>query len=291
MDFKKYQHIVSLGDPACEGILNGDVYVFSKLDGCNVGIYLDSDDDIKVNSRNRVLSREDDHFGVCKYVLENDCFKKYFELHPNHRLFGEWLVPHTIKGYHDTAWNKLYIFDVMLENESGCSRYLDFDEYIGDVIDCGLNYIPCIRILFNPTIEKIKAMAEKCTYLMKNNLPGEGVVIKNYNYTNPYGRVVWAKYVLPKTFTNSSPEKQIECIEQQIITKFLTPELIQKEHNKFILEHSWSPELIPQFLGVMWNTFFSEEMFNAVKKFHEPTINFKTLHSLAVKQIKSVIRI
>ena len=40
MEFKKYQHIEKLGTMATEGILNGKVYLFSKLDGMgeNCGI-------------------------------------------------------------------------------------------------------------------------------------------------------------------------------------------------------------------------------------------------------------
>ena len=92
MEFQKYQHIERLGTDEVEGILNGKVYVFSKLDGSNCGLFMDNSGNIRVNSRNRLLSIDNDNAGSCAYVLENDKYKNYLEKHPSHRLFGEWLV-------------------------------------------------------------------------------------------------------------------------------------------------------------------------------------------------------
>lgn len=40
MKFEKYQHVERLGTVAVEGILDGIVYVYPKLDGTNTSVYL-----------------------------------------------------------------------------------------------------------------------------------------------------------------------------------------------------------------------------------------------------------
>ena len=57
MKFEKYQHVERLGTDETDGILNGDVYIFSKLDGTNTSIYLNDKGRREVLSawRNRKL--------------------------------------------------------------------------------------------------------------------------------------------------------------------------------------------------------------------------------------------
>lgn len=140
MQFKKYQHIERLGTPATEGILNGTVYIFDKLDGTNTSVYLNDNGEIEVASRSRALTAGiDDNHGVRAYILSNDCFKKYFEEYPNRRLYGEWLVPHTVRNYEDYAWKEFYVFDVM-----DGDRYLSYDEYAFECVPYGIRVIPPI---------------------------------------------------------------------------------------------------------------------------------------------------
>ena len=294
MEFKKYQHIEKLGSVATEGILNGKVYIFSKLDGTNTGVYFGADGKIKVNSRNRVLSLGDDNARVCAHIQNDERFKKYFAAHPNHRLFGEWLVKHTIRDYCDDAWRKLYIFDVIEEDEEGNEKYLPMEKYIGDLIDCGIDFIPCIAVLENPTEEEVLKFQTECKFLMKDGKSGEGIVIKNYDFVNKFGNVVWAKIV--RKFVNAGQPVQktilnnpADCVENQIVEKFLTPELIEKEFSKIVFDHDgWQTKFIEQLIGVTWHTFITEEIFDAIKKFHNPKIDFALLNKLAVQKIKTV---
>lgn len=69
MQFQKYQHIERLGTQATEGILDGTVYVFSKLDGTNTSVYLTDSGEVEVASRNRVLTDGEDNHGVRKAIL------------------------------------------------------------------------------------------------------------------------------------------------------------------------------------------------------------------------------
>ena len=291
MEFKKYQHIEKLGSVATEGILNGKVYLFSKLDGTNTGVYLGADGKIKVNSRNRVLSLGDDNAGVCATLHNDERFKKYFAAHPNHRLFGEWLVKHTICDYYDDAWRKLYIFDVIEEDAEGNEKYLPIEDYISDLIGCGIDFIPCLAVLENPTVEEVETWLDQCKFLMKDGKSGEGIVIKNYDFVNQFGHVVWAKIVRKIAKACQSMHKPIlnsfDVVESQIVEKFLTAELVEKEFSKIVSENGgWQSKLIGKLLGVVWYTFITEEIFNALKKFHNPKIDFSLLNKLAVQRIK-----
>ena len=284
MKFEKYQHVERLGTDATEGILDGMVYVFPKIDGTNTSVYLNDAGEVEVASRNRVLNIHDDNQGVCNYVLSQPKFKAYLERHPNHRLFGEWLVPHTVRGYRDDAWRKLYIFDVM-DGE----RYLTYDEYYDDLLNAEIKIVKCIDCLMKPTPERIQSYLDHCTFLMQDGLLGEGIVIKRYDFVNRFGRTVWAKLVRPVVKVASRIQRPLssDAVEPQIIEKFLTPELVEKEFSKLAAD-GWNSKLIPKLLGVVWHVFITEETINFLRKFHNPKVDFGLLNRLAVEKIKTV---
>lgn len=284
MKFEKYQHVERFGTDATDGILDGMVYVFPKLDGTNTSVYLNDAGEVEVASRNRVLNIHDDNHGVCNYVLSQPKFKAYLERHPNHRLFSEWLVPHTVRGYRDDAWRKLYIFDVM-DGE----RYLTYDEYYDDLLNAGIKIVKCIDCLLKPTPELFQSYLGRCTFLMKDGQLGEGIVIKRYDFVNRFGRTVWAKLVRPVVKVASKIQRPLtsDAVEPQIIEKFLTPELVEKEFSKLAAD-GWNSKLIPKLLGVVWHAFITEETFNFLRKFHNPKVDFGLLNRLAVEKTKTV---
>ena len=101
MEFKKYQHIERFGNGEVQGIELGKTLIFPKLDGTNASVWMDSEGNVKAGSRNRELSYEKDNAGFYKFVLENENIKAYLEKHPTHRLYGEFLVPHSLRTYRE----------------------------------------------------------------------------------------------------------------------------------------------------------------------------------------------
>ena len=191
MEFKKYQHIEKLGSSEVEGILQGEVNVFYKIDGTNSCIWKDGND-IKFGSRNRELSDQLDNAGF-KHEISNNKeimsdLNKFFELYPNYIIYGEWLVPHTLKTYNDNAWKKLYVFDIY-DTEHEC--YVPFEEYsqLFENMFQNINYIPLLAKLQNPTIDELKECLQKTGLFLVTTGLGEGIVIKNYYYRNKYGRM------------------------------------------------------------------------------------------------------
>lgn len=99
MEFKKYQHVTRLGASGTEGILEGIVYIQPKIDGTNSSVWLNDDGTIGCGSRRRKLSEFEDNQGFYRRFNNSENIKKYLEKHPTHRLFGEFLKPHSLRTY------------------------------------------------------------------------------------------------------------------------------------------------------------------------------------------------
>jgi len=298
MQFRKYQHIERYGTDEVEGIEDGICVVFPKIDGTNSSVWLGDDGEIKAGSRRRELTLEKDNHGFYAYVLQDERLKNYLKKHPSHRLYGEFLVPHTLKTYRDDAWRKFYIFDVVEEYEDGSFRYLPYNEYKPLLEEFGLDYIPPIAILKNPTYENFIKLLDKTDFLIKDGAgPGEGIVIKNYDYRNKYGRQIWAKIVrseFKEKFHKimGAPEvKTKKVVEERIIDDFVTEAFIEKEYAKIVNEKGgWRSEYVPMFFNKLFYTLIKEEMWNIVKKYKRPKIDFRRLYVMITLKVKEVKR-
>ncbi len=298
MEFNRYMHIERVGTDEVENIEFGLCYIFYKIDGTNGSVWLDNGV-IKAGSRNRELTLEKDNAEFYKSILRDERIKAYLQNHPSHRLYGEWLVPHSIKTYRKDAWKKFYIFDIALHKEDGTEEFLPYEIYKPLIEEFGLEYVPPLAILKNPTEESLIRCLDKTGQFLvedgKGN--GEGIVIKNYDFYNKYGRQTWAKIV-----SNEFKEKhakamgasivnQQEIIEEKIIDKYCTEAFIEKEYQKLVEEHQgWKSKYIPELLNKVYYEFINEEIWHIIKEFKNPKINFKTLNAMLIQKIKEVKR-
>ncbi|MCR1959877.1 hypothetical protein CWE04_11360 [Thomasclavelia cocleata] len=299
MEFKKYQHIARLGTSETEGILNGKVFIQPKIDGTNASIWLNDDGTLGCGSRRRELTLFQDNQGFYNHYNKNENITNYLREHPNHRLFGEFLKPHSLKTYNDDAWDKFYVFDVC-EDLGEDIRYLSFEEYSPLLDKYKIDYIPVINILENPTIDQIVKELNSNTYLIKEGMGyGEGIVIKNYQYVNKYGRKTWAKAIHSEYLNNSGKKSKAQLnedttsIETKISKKYVTEALVEKEYQKIINGDNFDPindrkRLIPCLLSVLYHTIIDEEIWNIVQDYKKPTINFKVLQAEITNQIKLI---
>lgn len=295
MKFKEYQHIERLGTTVTEDIEFGTCYIFYKIDGTNGQVYLDDKGNIKAGGRRRELTLDKDNAGFYKYVLQNENIKKYLAKHPNHRLYGEWLVPHSLKTYRQSAWRKFYIFDVCYEGEDNIEYYLNYNTYKEFLDEFDLDYIPPLAILKNPTIESFINCLEKTgQFLVEDGKgAGEGIVIKNYEFCNKYGNIVWAKIIRNEFKEKHAKEmgptivNQAKSTEELIVNKYCTESFIEKEYAKLVLENDgWSSKYIPILLNTIYRELIKEEIYNILMDFKNPAINFKILYALVVQKIK-----
>lgn len=287
MEFKKYQHVERFGTTEVEGIDLGKCYVFPKLDGTNGSIWKD-EKGIQAGSRNRHLSLDNDNAGFYSWVLNNKNLELFFNTYPNLRLYGEFLVPHTLKTYNDNSWRNFYVFDVM-EGEN----YLEYDTYSKILDEFSIEYIPPICIVSNPSYERLLNQLEKNSYLIKDGSGvGEGIVIKNYSFRNKFNRVVWAKIVRNEFKANHQKVqpteiKEAKIIEEEIAKKYVTEVLINKEYSKITIENNgWSSKYIPRLLQTIFYCLVKEEIWNIVKDFKNPKIDFGRLNHFTIQQIK-----
>lgn len=313
MSYKSYMHIERFGNDEVDGIEIGDCYIFPKIDGTNSSVWLDEVYAPEVSvlfnaiigkegktyklcagSRKRELTLEADNANFYSDIMKDqniiDFLKEYWML----RLYGEWLVPHSLKTYRKETWRKFYVFDI---EDIESNKLLTYEQYKPILDMYAIDYIPCQAIIKNPTYENLLRECENNTFLIEDGKGvGEGIVLKNYEYKNKYDRQIWAKIV-----TNEFKEKHVKemrtkkiqgtkMIEDEIVEKYLTEEMIEKTFQKILndIDDKWSSKMIPRLLHTVWHDFIIEEIWDIIKKFKNPKIDFKTLQTFANMKVKQV---
>lgn len=301
MEFKKYMSLKRLGRTEVNGIDIGRCFIFPKIDGTNAQCWLGKDGVLYAGSRNRLLEEEadKDNAGFCKWARSQENLKRFFNDNPKLRLYGEFLVPHSVRTYREDAWRKLYVFDVYNDETD---KFIPYEEYADLLNKYEIEYIPPLAIINNPSEDQLlHVMKEDNTYLIEDGKGvGEGIVIKNYDYTNRFGQVIWAKMVtneFKETHKKVMGVNEINkpIIEESIINELCTESFIEKEYNKILLMlenkgETFSNKHIPTLLHIIYSEFVQEEIMEAVKRFKSPTINFKRLQGLCFYKIKSTLK-
>lgn len=288
MGFEKYQHVERFGTIETEGIEIGMCFIFPKLDGTCSTLWWDNG--LHAGSRNRELSLENDNAGFFRWALEQKMFTDFFSEYPDLRLYGEFLVPHTLKTYKESAWRNFYVFDVINGYD-----YLPYDNYSKILDPFGIEYIPPICKIENPQYDKLVEQLEKNVYLIEDGKgTGEGIVIKNYDYRNRYGRVTWAKIVKNEFKEKHSrisvtEVKEKKAVEEEIVNKFVTKSLVEKEFAKIESEDGWNSKMIPRLLNTVYYCLVKEECWNFVKDFKNPTIDFRKLLLFTNNKVKELM--
>jgi len=293
MEFMKYMHVERYGNDEVQGIELGECYIFPKIDGTNGSLWLDGGL-LCGGSRNRELSLDNDNQGFLVSAIEHGTAYAFLSKYPHLRLFGEWLVPHSFKKYRDDAWRKFYVFDVSDETEG---TYIHYKQYTPLLDEFNILYIPAMTITKNATYDGLlKAMQENVFLVQEGEGCGEGIVIKNYDYRNKYGRITWAKLV-----TNTFKEKHSremgpqvmackQMVEQEIADTYVTKHLVDKVYSKIANEmEGWNSKYIPRLLQTVYYDLINEEIWNIVKKMKNPTINFRTLNTITTMKIKQLL--
>lgn len=295
MEFKKYQHLERFGTTEVLNIEQGKIYVFPKIDGTNASVWMDYPI-LKSGSRNRELSLGSDNAGFHAWASSQDNLIKFFYGYPNLRLYGEWLVPHSLKTYRDDAWRKFYVFDVCRDLEDGEVEYLPFEEYEPLLKQFDIDYIPPMAIVNNCTYEKLIELLATNTFLVKDGAgAGEGIVIKNYQFKNKYGRTTWAKIVTSEFREKHTKEMGASYVdmkppvEQEIVDAFITTAMVDKVYDKIsVANYGWTSRYIPQLLNTVYYDLVREEGWNFIKKFKNPTINYSILQHATFNKVKKI---
>ena len=293
MQYKSYQHIEKLGNKEVEGILKGKCSIQPKIDGTNGVVWLGDDGIIHAGSRRRDLTLDNDNAGFYNTVIKDDNIRKYLLDHKDHYLYGEWLVPHTIRYYHPESWKHFYVFDIFSYDRG----YIPYDEYSKELDKYGISYIPEIISIDNPTMEDLTKYLKETKYLIPEDKMSEGIIIKNYEYRNQYGRCTYAKIVAEEFFNTKSllrmknHEAKDKTSEKDIVTTMLSEPLIRKEFAKIKLAYpdARRQELIGRTLNTIFHVFIHEELLDYIEK-KKPLINFYYLKKECDERIKEVLK-
>jgi hypothetical protein len=289
MQFLKYPHIERFGNSEVSDIEFGDCYVFPKIDGTNASLWIGDDGQLCAGSRNRELSLDNDNAGFMNWAIKDEKIKKHFEANPKTRLYGEWLVPHSLKTYRNDAWRKFYVFDVMYKDE-----FMSYDMYKSTLDYLGIDYIAPLAIIKNGTYEQFIDQLAKNVFLIEDGKgAGEGIVLKRYGYVNKFGRTTWAKIVTSEFKEKHAKEmggsiiQGRKMIEEEICDKYITQALVDKEFAKINNECGWSSKLIPRLLNVVFYSLIKEDAWDFIKDHNFPQIDFKRLRFFANHFVKA----
>lgn len=294
--FVKYMHLERYGNEEVDGIEQGTTYVFPKLDGTNAQVWLNEDGTIGAGSRNRTLSIENDNAGFMNWAVEQKGLIEFFKSYPDLTLYGEWLVPHSLKTYRDDAWRKFYIFDVYNRRTE---QFFSYDTMKQILDEYELDYLAPIAIIKNGNREHYEKCLDKNVFLIKDGMGvGEGIVIKNYEWQNKFGNTVWAKMI-----TNNFKEihhKEMgapiiggETLEEKIVNDYVDAHLIGKVVAKIQLDNGddiFENKDIPRLLQTVFYDLVNEELWNIIKKHKNPKIDFAYLQRLTITKIKETRR-
>jgi len=310
--FRKYDHLERLGHRNTRGIEMGLVHVFPKLDGTNASVWFDGDSNLCA-SRRRILSLDDDNAGFYAWVNSDEekarALRNLVRDYPNWIVYGEWMIPHTLKTYREEVWRRFWIFDVY-DRELG--TYVPYETYEVLLVQYGQDVIEPLCTIQDPSEDQMKAQVETNSYLIAEGAGlGEGVVLKNYAWRQhgcPWAKVVRNvfKEEARRAFGHAKKQGEFQ-VEVAIAEEFVTPELVGKTRAKVALdvandlgvdtsEPNWQHHVeaenrnrvIPQLLGRVFHLLVDEEMWAILKKHKNCTINFKTLQGRVTLAVKAL---
>ncbi len=279
--FLKYPKIHRLGKEEVEGILEfGEVTIQEKIDGANTSIWLDEEGTLHTGSRNRELGEESFN-GFIEYVKNHKGISELLAQFPNYRLYGEWLVRHTI-SYKETAYKQFYLFDVYIQDIG----FLPQDIVEGLAKRYEINY-PKIFKKGKLTEEEIREFVG----LSDIGDKGEGVVIKNPEFLNKFGDFSYAKVVTEKfkednALTFGGNNKHSDSYwEMYVVNKYCTLARVQKIMNKIQPEvnERLDKQHTSRVAMTAYHDLITEECWDIASKVGD--INFKKLKGLATRKL------
>lgn len=276
--FRKYEKIHRFGKEETDGILNGIVTVQEKLDGANTSIWME-EGAIHMGSRNNDITGKGFN-GFPEYVYGHQGIQNFFTDHPTWRLYGEWLVRHTL-SYPELAYKKFYLFDI----HDG-EKFLSASEVAKIASGYGIEKVHEFGVFENPTLEQLKEFVGKS--VVGEN--GEGIVIKREDFINPFGERVCAKIVTESfkedngvTFGGNNKFSDTYW-EMWIVNKYITLARIEKVMNKLqpTIDKRLDMEHCPRIAQTVYHDMLTEEIWDIQSKAGK--IDFNSLKRISTKK-------
>lgn len=248
MNHKKFMDIERIKEVNVGGFEKGDfVIIQEKIDGANAAIRYDCESDCVVaQSRKNILSIGNNLRGMYEWSQTIDKDKVREILGDNLVLFGEWLVPHTVK-YPTEKYNQFYAYDIY---DTETEKYLPQDVVEEKAKKLGLNFVP---VFYKGEFQSW----EHClSFVGKTEMcgeMGEGIVVKNQSKLNdPNGRTPFYIKIVSEKFQEThehhakivSPEQlkaqeENKALCESIVTEARVTKILHKLVDEGILPENW----------------------------------------------------
>lgn len=242
-ELKKYTDIIRYGRSDTEDVLKvGDyITITEKIDGANSSFRKDEGNPLGITmySRNTILDESNTLRGFYNWCLEK--IKPIKEkLNNNYIYYGEWLCQHKCV-YKKEMYKNFYLFSIW-NVEKG--KY-ESDKIVKlEAERLGLTTVPYFYEGKFISFEHLQQFIGK-SQLTEVPDTGEGIVVKNVNYINKYGKQCFVKLVtekfaeIKKQRPPKNPQKRELAIKLETV---LTEARVEKILYKLIDENIFKKE-------------------------------------------------
>lgn len=235
MEQKKYQDITRLGHKSTLGVLGeGDhIIIQEKIDGANASFRRDGDL-IRAYSRNNELSLSNNLGGFWQWTQTLDVN----QLVEGAIYFGEFTNPHKVK--YPEHLKQFFLFDIY---DTDTERYIAFKFVESEAKRLNLNLVPVFYEGEYKGFDHLMSFVgqTKLGGVMGDIEGGEGIVVKNVDYTDRFGNQKFVKLVTDK-FREVQSQKapkdpKIELTQEQVfVDQTVTEARVEKFLHKFVDE-------------------------------------------------------
>ena len=152
----------------------------------------------------------------------------------------------------------------------------------------------------NPTVDDLEALLAKNNYLTVNDNVGEGIVIKNYNFKNCYGRITWGKLINAdfKNVKDKTHKKNKELkedaesnIEYLLLKKYVNTDFLNKETNKYEENNNVIFQMrdFSKLLNYAFEEFIKDNILDMIKDSKKNLISFAKLKTLFADELRKTL--
>lgn len=284
-EMKKYMSVVRLGHKTTENVLQpGDpIIIQEKLDGANGSFKLE-EDEIVAFSRNERLTEQNNLQGFYEWTQTLDAN----QLRSDVVYFGEWLTKHKI-NYGDLT-KQFFLFDLYnIEKE----KYIHFTEVKKEAERLGLNLIPVFYEGEYQSLEHLESFIGQTALGVKK---GEGIVVKNVDYQDVYGKQLFVKLVIDAfkevQRIKKPKDPNFQSAEIEAVQSVLTTARVEKWIYKLIDEGSLQADVSIQDMGLILKQLSSRIVEDILQEEGEQMASFdlKEIRKVIGKQLPALVK-
>lgn len=284
-EMKKYMSVVRMGHKTTENVLQpGDpIIIQEKLDGANGSFKLE-EGKVFAFSRNERLTEQNNLQGFYEWTQTLDADL----LRSDVVYFGEWLTKHKI-NYGDLT-KQFFLFDLYdIEKE----KYMHVTEVKKEAERLGLRLIPIFYEGEYQSLEHLESFIGQTALGVKK---GEGIVVKNVDYQDVYGKQLFVKLVIDAfkevQRIKKPKDPNFQSAEIEAVKSVLTTARVEKWIYKLIDEGLLQADVSLQDMGLILKQLTPRIVEDIVQEEGEQMASFdlKEIRKVMGKQLPALVK-